>query len=563
MAASRMIRLLGRPSGEALVRGNKPWAITAYLALTGGTSSREQLIALLFEDAEDPAGALRWNLSQVRRLLGQADALRGPVLSLPRSQRVTFDVDVLTGGRWQDAVDLPNLGAELLQGVQFPNCAAYETWLLGERRRLSAATETLLHEATLTSISLGNLAEAVRLASRLVSLSPCIDSHQELLIRAYAISGDATAARHQLRSAVRLFRRELGCDPEPSVFLAAEVASVKAAGSASPARVHALVEAGRAQVAAGAADAAIQVMRAACDEAQRTGIAALEAAAQLALGATLIGSGTARHQEGELALHRAIAFAEESGQSSLAASAYRHLAGSDVLRGIYARADRRLAAAEAAATPDSDAVVELAAIGGVSLLDQGEADGAIATFRRGLAADPHRTHPFLPIMLAHTGRAYLLVGDHAAARRCLQDSLNLARSRAWAGVTAAPLALLGHLAIAEGDLVSAGELLEQAFARACQIADPCWETWSAHGLGLHAAAAGHDASALAHLADAVTRSRPRRGGHLWSHVWALTDGVRIARRSGDTRAEGWYDEALVTAQRCGMRALTGQLLRLT
>ena len=27
-----MIRLLGRPSGEALVRGNKPWAITAYLA---------------------------------------------------------------------------------------------------------------------------------------------------------------------------------------------------------------------------------------------------------------------------------------------------------------------------------------------------------------------------------------------------------------------------------------------------------------------------------------------------------------------------------------------------
>ena len=234
-----------------------------------------------------------------------------------------------------------------------------------------------------------------------------------------------------------------------------------------------------------------------------------------------------------------------------------------MLRGIYGRADRRLAAAEAAVTADSDAMVELAAIGGVSLLDQGDAGGAIATFQRGLAADPHRTHPFLPIMLAHAGRAYLLTGDQGAARRCLQDSLDLARSRAWAGVTAAPLALLGHLAVAERDLVSSRELLEQAFARACQIADPCWETWSAHGLGLHAEAAGDDASALAHLADAVTRSRPQRGGHLWSHVWALTDGVRIARRSGDPRAEGWYDEALVTAQRCGMRALTGQLVRLT
>jgi len=562
MAASRMIRLLGQPGGEVAVRGNKPWAITAYLALTGGTSSRERLIALLFENAEDPAGALRWNLSLVRRRLGRADALRGPVPSLPRGRGITFDVDVLTGGRWRAAVDLPNLGAELLEGMQFPDCAAYETWLLGERRRLSAATETLLHEATLTSISLGNLAKAVRFASRLTSLSPCVDSHQELLIRAYAISGDAAAARQQLQSAVRLFRRELGCDPEPSVFLAAEAVPVKTTGPASPARVHALVESGRAQVAAGAADAAIQVMRAACDEAQRTGIAALEATAQLALGATLIGAGTARHQEGELALHRAIAFAEESGEPSLAASAYRHLAASDVLRGIYARADRYLAAAEAAAANDSEAVVELAAIGGVSLLDQGDVDGAIATFQRGLAADPHRTHPFLPIMLAHAGRAYLLAGDHGAARRCLQDSLDLARSRAWAGVTAAPLALLGHLAVAERDLVSSRELLEQAFARACQAADPCWETWSAHGLGLHAEAAGDDAAALAHLADAVTRSRPQRGGHLWSHVWALIDGIRIARRSSDARAEGWYDEALATAQRYGMRALTGQLIRL-
>jgi len=562
MAGSpKIISLLGRPTGVGTVRGNKPWAITAFLVLAGSTS-RGRLIELLFDEAEHPAAALRWNLAQVRRLVGKPDALSGPVLSLPRDRGVAFDVDLVIDGNWHDAVDLPSFGAELLEGMQFPGCPAYETWLLGERRRLAAAADTLLYDATMTLLSEGRLAEAVRSAARLVALSPCVDSHQELLIRAYAISGDGTAARQQLQSAVRLFRRQLDCDPEPSVFLAAEVAPAPSSGPATPARVQALVEAGRSQVAAGATQAAIQVMLAACDEAQRTGQPALEAKAQLALGATLIGSATARHQEGELALHRAISHADEAGDPSLAASAYRHLAGSDVLRGSYARADRRLAASIADAPADAEAEVELAAIGGVSRVDQGDIEAAIEVFRRGLTFDPDRTHPFLPIMLAHLGRAYLLAGDSGAARGPLEESLALSRSRAWAGVTAAPLALLGHVALAEDELDTARELLEQAFARACQVSDPCWETWSTHGLGLHANAIGDHRTAVTHLADAVARSRPERGGHLWSRVWAIIDAVRVARQVGDTRGETWYADGLATAQRCGMRQLADDLLHI-
>jgi hypothetical protein len=88
---------------------------------------------------------------------------------------------------------------------------------------------------------------------------------------------------------------------------------------------------------------------------------------------------------------------------------------------------------------------------------------------------------------------------------------------------------------------------------------PCWETWAAHGLGLHAAASGDLSAALHHLADAVTRSRPTRGGHLWSYVWAMTDAARLGRRLGDPRHVTWQEEALATALRCGMRALAGQL----
>ena len=205
--------------------------------------------------------------------------------------------------------------------------------------------------------------------------------------------------------------------------------------------------------------------------------------------------------------------------------------------------------------------VEVAAIRGVSLLDRGDVDAAIAVFRRGLNADPGREHGFLPIMLSHAGRACLLAGDFPAARGYLGQALQIAQTRSWAGVTAAPLALLGHAAVATGDLVAARDLLEEALARACQVGDPCWETWAAHGLGLHAAGSGDPGAARRYLADAVNRSRPARGGHLWSHVWAMTDAARLGRQLGDPRHVTWQEKALATAQRCGMRALTSQLLQ--
>ena len=232
-----------------------------------------------------------------------------------------------------------------------------------------------------------------------------------------------------------------------------------------------------------------------------------------------------------------------------------------MLRGIYPRADRRLAEAEALGSGEAGEVVEVAAIRGVSLLDRGDIDAAIAVFRHGFNADPGQEHGFLPIMLTHAGRASLLARDFSAARGHLDQALQIAQTRSWAGVTAAPLALLGHVAVATGDLVTARDLLEEALARACQAADPCWETWAAHGLGLHAATAGDLSAALQYLADAVTRSRPARGGHLWSHVWAMTDAARLGRRLDDPRHVAWQDEALATAQRCGMRALTSRLLQ--
>lgn len=70
------IRLLGRPAlvrdGEPAYRfrSQKSWALLAYLLLAERPPSRSRLAELLFDETEDPLGALRWNLAEVRRGLG-------------------------------------------------------------------------------------------------------------------------------------------------------------------------------------------------------------------------------------------------------------------------------------------------------------------------------------------------------------------------------------------------------------------------------------------------------------------------------------------------------------
>ena len=41
----------------------------------------------------------------------------------------------------------------------------------------------------------------------------------------------------------------------------------------------------------------------------------------------------------------------------------------------------------------------------------------------------------------------------------------------------------------------------------------------------------------------------------------MTDAARLGRYLGDPRHVAWQEEALATAQRCGMRALASQLLQ--
>ena len=133
---SLTIQLLGRPqilrdgSPVAGPRGHKTWALLGYLVRADTSPTREVVAGLLFPEADDPLGALRWTLSEVRRLLGSPGSVRGDPVELTLPEGTTVDVDVVISGSWRDALRLPGLGRRFLEGVNPAVGAAFE---LGSR----------------------------------------------------------------------------------------------------------------------------------------------------------------------------------------------------------------------------------------------------------------------------------------------------------------------------------------------------------------------------------------------------------------------------------------------
>jgi DNA-binding SARP family transcriptional activator len=82
------IKLLGSPvvlrDGAPVPppRGNKSWAVLAYLLLSPVPVSRTRLASLLFSEADDPLGALRWTLNALRKQLTDPAAVRGDPLQV-------------------------------------------------------------------------------------------------------------------------------------------------------------------------------------------------------------------------------------------------------------------------------------------------------------------------------------------------------------------------------------------------------------------------------------------------------------------------------------------------
>ena len=250
------------PNGVYQFRSRKSWALLAYLILGDRPPTQAQLAALLFDRADDPLRALRWSLAELRRGLGSEAVVEGDPVVLQLATDTVVDIDVVAKGSWTDAVRLPGLGSELLDALSLRGAAVFESWLLSEQRRSAAASEAILHEAALGSMSRGALSEALGYAVRVIAMSPFDENHHALLIRLYRMAGDDDAAQRQLESYTDLLGRELGVTPGPAVRAAMrERRSPVESTAADAGAIEAIIEAGTAAVSAGATEAGADSLR--------------------------------------------------------------------------------------------------------------------------------------------------------------------------------------------------------------------------------------------------------------------------------------------------------------
>ena len=556
------IHLLGPPrverGGKPLPapRGHKVWGLLAYLVRSEAPVSRKHLAGLLFEDAEDPLAALRWNLSELRRLLGSED-LRGELLELAPSPATYVDLSAVLSGSWAQALCAPGLDRELLEGMSFSGSPAFEVWLAAERRHLQAATEAVLREAALARMAAGATAEAATLAGRLVRHNPLDENYQALLVRSLAACGDGVGAARQAAACRELFERELGVQPGATLDAALRTATATPTARPATGRAAALaqLEAGEAAIGAGALDAGLQCLRRAIVEADATGDAALRARARVALGGALVHAARGRDEEGATALHEALEVGRDASPA-LAAAACRELGYVEFLRGRYERTLAWLQRATPLAGGDGAEQARIATVHGSALCDTAHYAAAISLLREaealGAAAGDPKQRAYALSML---GRALLLHGELDAAAEALDRSVALAQA-GWTAFVPWPQSLRAEVDLQRGDVEAAANRFEHAFALGCQISDPCWEGIAGRGLGRVAVARGEPRRAAEILLDALARCTRLPDAYLWGRGYALDALCDVAVAEAMPQASAWINELQDLAARSGMRELT-------
>jgi DNA-binding SARP family transcriptional activator len=557
------IQLLGTPSvhrgGDQIEAppGRKHWGLLTYLVRTEAPSSRERLSALLFPEADDPLGALRSALSALRRQLGPHAEVGGNPVRLALGRGAFVDVAVLGKGSWTEALSLPGLGHELLDGMAFRSSPAFENWLENERRHVAGTTAGVLHEAALALLTRGNVDAALGHASHLVRLNPYDENAHVLLVRCLRASGDAAAADRQVEACTELFRVELGIEPSVALHSAAlEPLASAATPVPEPARVSVLIETGTAAVSAGAPEAGIARLRGAAASARRQGDPELLARSLIELGRALVHSSRGRDEEGAAALHEGSSVAEEIGKPRLAATGWRETGWIQFLRGRYDRAEATLARAAELADGDAAELAWIEVILGSCRSDVGDYARAVELLSSSIARSESvrsaEAEVFGRTMLA---KLHVLRGEIAEATALLDLTLSLVDTHVLTSFRPWPESFRAEIDLLEGDVEGADRAFEHAFALGCEVGDPCWESIAARGRGLVAVERGDIDRGLELLEEAPRLCRRLPDTYLWIEAYSLDALCRVAVEHAPASAARWIDELEGIAARRGLREL--------
>lgn len=561
------IQLLGRPTiedasgGEVYrFRSRKTWALLTYLFLNERPPTRAQLTALLYANADDPLRTLRWGLTEIRRALGDHGSVEGDPVVLSLAAGSLVDVKALAGS-WRDAARLPSLGAELLDGMTIQGVPAFESWLLSEQRHVEAMSEAVLHEAALGSLAENKIVIAIGYAVRAAMINPLDENHHALLIRLYRLAGDNAAADRQFATCANLLDLELGLEPGAATYAALKETRDRGEPLADRSSVAAIVEAGTAAVGAGAIDAGMHSLRTAVRLADGLGADPLRISSRQVLAGALIHAGRGFDEEGLAALFIVVDIATTVDDRLASAQARAELGYVDFLRARYDRSVRWLTEAIEFADGSPSIAAKATTYVGALESDRANYQRALELLTRAMhlartAGEPRRES----FALSMLGRVNLLRGELGVAAEQLDTSIEIAERDHWLAVLPWPQSLRGEVQLELDDPIGAAELLQQAFARACQLNDPCWEGLAARGLARVAEASGDPEHAFALLSDARQSCNRFADPYVWLDAYILDAQCRLGRRYDHPETKGWINTMRRLTSRSGMKELTVRAL---
>jgi TolB-like protein/Flp pilus assembly protein TadD len=194
-----------------LPQSKKTRALLAYLALEGRPVRRERLTTIFWEVPDDPRGALRWSLSKLRETVGpsQIVADRDSVAFEPADTAVDLATVRALDRAGLDKAPLEALEAaagafraELLSGLDLPDCHDFQIWLAAMREEAAALHRRLLQ--ALVRREAAQPARALPHARRLVELDPLDAPARIELMRLLIAAGHGREAEEQYRLGSRV-----------------------------------------------------------------------------------------------------------------------------------------------------------------------------------------------------------------------------------------------------------------------------------------------------------------------------------------------------------------------
>ncbi|MBT2550972.1 SARP family transcriptional regulator [Arthrobacter sp. ISL-65] len=558
--AEAWIRLLGIPEilrsegTQVQPRGRKSWALLAYLLLGRRKATRSSLASLLFADAEDPLGALRWNLSQLRRALGPEIELAGDPLTVVLPENWHCDVESILGPRATGLIDSSAIEGELLEGLSFPECSAFDAWLIVERHRIANAVQTVIYEEAVAALAAGAPQAAASLATKVAGLDPFNANFQSVLIKSLIAAGDQAGARKHVLQCADDFRRELGVEL-PEEIRRALVPEKRSTGPLVPASavtVHSYLEAASASRAAGAVDRAMDQLRTAGELAERTGRNDLRAETLIALAGGLIHSVGARGAAVDALLHKSLTLLPKDEASPLTAAAYCDLGWLSSLRGTPESAIRWLDRAERCSEGLPKEQAKILTARGMTELNTaryGPGHGALdASVELAVMTGDRRQEA---IAMAMNGHGYLLQGNLGRAAAVLDKALAVVSSEHWTAFAPFVEALRGAAYLAEGKLDEATDYIDHATVLASLTGNNAFMIVSADAQARLHLALGESRIAQQHIHQVQGLSP----GWVWAGGRLMDTACEVALATQSPEASVRASRLTELASRSGMREL--------